>query len=632
MSDSLSKRSQRRDEALGPNQLDPAVDYEAWYDFAPVGFFTVGEDNLIIEANLTGAALLGVERDSLTRQHLSQFVELSDRNKFGKYFQRLSETNSSLPLELRLVKKSGMLLYARIDGQVVMREEGRSQQYRLVLTDISEQVEAEKALQESEELHRITLSSISDAVFITDAAGKFTYICPNVNTIFGYSTEEVQQLGHVSKLLGEDPFDPQALASSGELLNIECAINDRFGRRRVVLINVKSVAIKGGTLLYTCHEITERQRAEQALRRSEEFIRGVLNSLTAHIAVLDNRGDIMAVNQAWKQFAQHNGASIATEVGVGINYLALCRQVQGPESSDAQTALAGIEAVLTGLRTEFTLEYSCHSPSEQRWFLMKVTPLSGQRNSGVVVSHENITDRVLAETEKAELFEAVSRQREQLRILTGQLAEAQEAERKALARELHDQVGQNLTALNLNLHYIRSELSQLSPEKLEQIRSRLDDSLVLVQQTTERTQDIMGELRPPVLDDYGLLSTLRWYSDEFAERVGFPITVQGEEPVPRLAATIEHALFRITQEALTNTAKHAHASQLDIRLVTDNEFVRLVITDDGRGFDLTHWAEAPGRQSWGLLTMVERAEAVGGYCQIESQLGEGTRIIVEVPR
>ncbi|HMR62849.1 MAG TPA: PAS domain S-box protein [Anaerolineae bacterium] len=622
----------RQAKTVGPNQENSAADYQAWYDFAPVGFFTVDDKVTILDVNLTGASLLGVERETLTHQHLSQFIEKSDQNNFRAYCRRLSETGRYLSIELRLLRQSETLFDARIEGQIVQNKGEPGQHYRLVVSDISEQVQAKQALQESEELHRITLSSISDAVFMTDDEGKFTYICPNIAVIFGYSTQEVWQFGHISRLLGEKIFEPQALAESGELANIEQEIEDKFGRRRVVLINVKRVTIKEGTRLYTCHEITERQQAEKALRQSEEFVRGVLNSLTAHIAVLNNRGDIIAVNQAWRQFARANGASFATEVGVGINYLDLCRRVQGPNLDDAQTALAGIETVLVGTRPEFSMEYPCHSPTEKRWFLMKVTPLSGPQSSGSVVAHENITGRVLAETEKAELFEAVSRQREQLRVLTGQLAEAQEAERKALARELHDQVGQNLTALNLNLHYIRSQLNQISPEKLDQIRSRLDDSLLLVQQTTERTQDIMGELRPPVLDDYGLLSTLRWYSDQFATRVDFVIAVQGEEPVPRLAATVEHALFRITQEALTNTVKHAHASRVDIRLETDEEFTRLVIIDNGQGFDLTQWAESPSRQNWGLLTMVERAEAVGGYCQIESQLGEGTRIIVEVPR
>jgi PAS domain S-box-containing protein len=122
---------------------------------------------------------------------------------------------------------------------------------------------AEETLRESEELHRATLSKISDAVFLTDEKGDFTYICPNANVIFGYSEQEVEAFGNIARLLGEGWFDPHELDASGEIANIEREITDKTGTRRVTLVNVKRVAIKSGTVLYTCREITQRKRAEE---------------------------------------------------------------------------------------------------------------------------------------------------------------------------------------------------------------------------------------------------------------------------------------------------------------------------------------------------------------------------------
>lgn len=122
---------------------------------------------------------------------------------------------------------------------------------------------AENALRESEELHRITLSNISDAVFLTDGKGDFTYVCPNANVIFGYSEPEVIAFGNISKLLGEGWFDPRQLETVGEITNIEREVTDKAGVRRVTLVNVKRVAIKDGTVLYTCREITQRKEAEE---------------------------------------------------------------------------------------------------------------------------------------------------------------------------------------------------------------------------------------------------------------------------------------------------------------------------------------------------------------------------------
>jgi two-component system sensor histidine kinase UhpB len=225
----------------------------------------------------------------------------------------------------------------------------------------------------------------------------------------------------------------------------------------------------------------------------------------------------------------------------------------------------------------------------------------------------------------AQLYESVSQQGEQLRALAVRLAEAEEAERQQIARELHDQVGQNLTALGINLNIVRSQIPEEAPDL---VRSRLDDSLALVEETTDRVRSVMAELRPPVLDDYGLVAALRWYGGQFASRMDIAVEVQGEEPDPRLPARVESALFRIAQEALTNVAKHAQATQTTVTVEVEEETVRMVVADDGVGFS----TEPDERRGWGLLTMSERAEAVGGRCHVESRPERGTGVTVEMPR
>ena len=125
---------------------------------------------------------------------------------------------------------------------------------------------AYQALRESEELHRATLSNISDAVFLTDDEGRFTFICPNVDVIFGYLPDEVQTMGRIGRLLGNDLFDPAQLAAQGELRNIEREITSKSGARRTILVLVKAVSIHGGTVLYSCRDITELKHAEEELR------------------------------------------------------------------------------------------------------------------------------------------------------------------------------------------------------------------------------------------------------------------------------------------------------------------------------------------------------------------------------
>jgi signal transduction histidine kinase len=217
---------------------------------------------------------------------------------------------------------------------------------------------------------------------------------------------------------------------------------------------------------------------------------------------------------------------------------------------------------------------------------------------------------------------------EQLRSLAWRLSNAQETERKMISRELHDRIGQNMTILGVNLNIMRS----LAPENAGSlVESRINDSLALVKQTTERIRHLMGDLRSPVLDDYGLVAAIDLYGKQCAQRAGINIIVQAVEADPRLSPSVESTVFRIVQEALTNVVKHARATQAVISAgVTDGRF-HLSVEDDGIGYDVAQSAGNEGRRGWGLVTMSERALAVGGTCRVRSHPGLGTHVVVEVP-
>ncbi len=138
-------------------------------------------------------------------------------------------------------------------------------------------------------------------------------------------------------------------------------------------------------------------------------------------------------------------------------------------------------------------------------------------------------------------------------------------------------------------------------------------------------------LRPPLLDDFGLIAALRWFCDQFTRRTNIVASVIGKETETKLAPRVENAIFRIAQEAITNIAKHAQASKLTVKLKTTETSFQLVIIDDGVGFDTTKSSELNDEKGWGLLTMAERTEAVGGQCSIVSTPGSGTMVIVDVP-
>jgi len=221
------------------------------------------------------------------------------------------------------------------------------------------------------------------------------------------------------------------------------------------------------------------------------------------------------------------------------------------------------------------------------------------------------------------------RQADALRLaeLSRRVVAVQEEERRQLAGELHDRTSPNLSAASLNLGMIAADLP---PQTADELASRLADTRALLAETIAGIRDVCADLRPATLDYAGLSHALREYAEQVSRRTGIAVTVSGESPAARLTADAESMLFRIAQEALTNCAKHARASAVNIELSFGNAQTRLAIADNGTGFDPEAVGKAGHRPGLGLLTMRERVEFAGGKFSLESAPGKGTRIKVEI--
>ena len=360
-------------------------------------------------------------------------------------------------------------------------------------------------------------------------------------------------------------------------------------------------------------DITRRRKAEADLRRSEEKFRLLYEKAPLGYQSLDEDGIIREVNQAWLNLLGYSRQEV---VGRWFgDFLPPSSFEMLPEH------FAGVKSAGEACNLDFELVRKDGARVSVSFY----GRVAFDDQGGFVQTHcmfQDVTARKQAEEE-------VVRKRDQLRALAARLAEVEEAERQRLARELHDQVCQSLTALGLTLILLQTQMPRKAAPAL---LARLADAIVLVEQTGETIRDLMGELRPPMLDDYGLLSALHWYGGKFFGKTGIDVNVQGQEAAPRLAAPVELALFRIVQEAMDNVVKHAQATEVVLTEEVDNNSVRLVIADDGVGFDQERLGQPEGRHLWGFMTMSERATAAGGHCRIESQPGQGTRVVVEVSR
>lgn len=220
----------------------------------------------------------------------------------------------------------------------------------------------------------------------------------------------------------------------------------------------------------------------------------------------------------------------------------------------------------------------------------------------------------------------IERYTAQLEALSAKVMSAQEEERKRIARELHDETGQALTSLVLGLRALHTTTS------LEEAHQRTEELLAQARQALDGVHRLALELRPSTLDDLGLVPALRQCTSDFSRNLRIPINFEARGFRGRLQPHVEIALYRIVQEALTNIAKHAQATQISVTLEHNGESVRAMVTDNGRGFDLKAILDSGDLdRGLGLFGMQERASLLGGSFTIDTDLGRGTSICVEVP-
>ena len=257
-------------------------------------------------------------------------------------------------------------------------------------------------------------------------------------------------------------------------------------------------------------------------------------------------------------------------------------------------------------------------PIENRELLARVHALwrIKQAESALRKAHHELEDRVAERT--AELLRA----NEALRALSRRLVDVQESERRFIARELHDEVGQLLTGLKLLLE------TSLHPATPAQQRT-LDEALDIIQQLLDRVRRLSIDLRPQMLDDLGLIVALEWHFKRYFKQTGISVQFQHSPLSQRLPSRVETVVFRIVQEALTNVARHAAVKSVSVRLHVTDMSLCLQVEDRGKGFEPAEALQRGG--STGLTGMRERAELLGGQLVLDSAPGQGTRLTVDLP-
>ncbi len=612
-------------------ELEAARDrYAKLYDFSPAGHLTLDIHGTIVEANLRAGTLLGINRKDLIGQPLARFLASDDQDIFHRHCQDVLKTGTRQTCEVDLRKEAGASCCVHLASLAVREEPERITHLQTAILDISDRKQAELALRESEARLRVMLDHSPSLIFLKDLKGRYL----DVNQQFERTFHLIRQ--DIIGKTDHDIFPPkQATAFRANDLKVleagrslqfdEAAFHDdgphtsivsKFPLRR---LDGTPYAICGITT-----DITERKIAEEALQASDAFTRAVLDSLSAHVCVLDKEGVILKTNDAWTAFARQHADGVFTIGEVGDNYLDLCRHTIAGGTSTGQAILKGIEAVLTGDQPSFSAEYHAALPGEERWFLMRVAPLKGAK--GVVISHTDISERVRMARSLEDHVLLLGEKREELESLTGKLIEAQEEERKRIARELHDDFNQRLAALSVELESM--ERTPIAPP--EPLARQLAAIRVQVGRLSDDLHDLAYKLHPSLLEHVGLEMALRDHVAEFTKRTGIPVRFTAREVPGTLSREIATNLFRVIQESLQNVFKHAQATEVTVRLSGSSKGIGLSVRDNGKGFDLE--SKNARMRGLGLVSMQERARGLGGFLRIHSLPRDGTKVCAWIPR
>ena len=470
------------------------------------------------------------------------------------------------------------------------------------ISNIARDITARKAVEEAvalanEKLNAVLASATQVAIIATDLDGHISVFNSGAERMLGYSAPEMigkqtpevfhyapevaQRGAEMSAEFGRpirgfDVFVEHARRGGYEVR--EWTYVRRDGSRITVNLAVTALHDTAGRVvgfLGVATDITTRKQAEQELRESQRFLQSTLDALSAHIAILDSEGTIVAVNAAWRNFAQEN-EFLGSAYGLGANYLQVCESASGPGADEAPAVAAGIRQVVAGDEDEFQIEYPCHAPQQQRWFVVRVTRFPGPGRVRVVVAHENITARKLGEVELA--------------VARDQALEATRLKSEFLATMSHEIRTPMNGVIGMTGLLLDTPLTEQQHDYAETIRSSGEALLSIINEILDFSKIEAGKLELEVVD-FDLRQTVEDVIDLFAA----PALGKNLE----LASIIYHdvplqlrgdpgRLRQILANLLGNAVKFTDQGEVVLRIKRDAEqngsvLIRCEVTDTGIG-------------------------------------------------
>ena len=613
----------------------------------------------VIYWNEGASAIFGYSASEMLGNFPSCLFLNWDENEFKQSLKKLTIKKDFVG-EWKGRTKKAKIIWIDVIVTVLSDKNGNAIGFIGVSKDITDKKNAEEKLRESEERYRslVELSPEMIAVFNKD---KFLYINQAGANLLGANSPEEVVNTNIEEIFNSYT-DKDEKAQIIELLNDSnntSLFEFKFSRLDGKVIEVESTSFP---IVYEgkparqaiIRDVTKRNQAEISLKQYNKRLR-IQHEIDASILNSESAEDIAdAVLEYIRQLLPCIRTSIAIfdfekRIGNVISIAGEKVEIADKGKTVPLELFGEIDKLRNGeinilkdiselsdkisIADEFkSLGINCYInvPMVSKNELIGTLNLGFSNYSIFTDEYRNIAkelaDSLAVAIQETNLFKEIRKANDKLKALSRKLIEIQEFERRAISRELHDEIGQLLTAAKISLQSANKIADS------EKIKSYLFDGVEIVEVALKHVRNLSLDLRPSLLDDLGLLPAIRWYIDRYAKRTGLHVNIEAQAFDSKLAPEIEIACYRIIQEALTNIAKHSKAENVDVRIFIEGKLICLIIRDNGVGFDVQKAElEDMSGKSMGLLSMYERVDLVNGKINILSALGEGTIVQVRIP-
>ncbi len=610
--------------------------YRSTFENAPIGLAHVSPNGKWLSVNRQLCDVLGYAEEELLGLTFYDITHPEDlAQSVAAAEDILAGRSDRFSAHKRYIRRDGRIVWVNLMVSCARDSDRKVKHFITIFENITERMDADIA---RSRLAGIVEAS-DDAIISKDLNGVITSWNGGAHSIFGYSPEEMVGR-HITTIIPpvlheEENQILRRLAKGERIDHFETVRVTKSGERVNVSLTLSPVKDSGGKVIGVstiARNITERRRAEETrfkiantLEESEKRLRAAFSQTYSILILLSPDGSIVEANQAALEGMGFTRSQVIGRKCWEPWWAALPKETEALKASVARAARG--EAV----REECSY---CTSDGTVRFADRTLAPVRDEDGTVVLIVAsalditgqkellDRLEQRVRARTQELEQKNA------ELRKLSARLLQIQDEERRRIARELHDSVGQLLAAVSMNISNVSREKGKLSTSAA----AAVSENMTLVEQVSNEIRTLSHLLHPPLLDEIGLRSALKWYIDGFSERSKIKVTAEIPSDLGRLPRDVELSLFRIVQECLTNIHRHSESPTALVRLVRTRKGVTLEVKDEGRGFSASGESTISDSDTSGvgLRGMRERVTQLGGQLEITSN-GTGTLVLAKLP-